>query len=70
VRALDPILAATMPSFLTSLRFERFTFGRIPARIEGVKIYETEGEDLVEMDLDVIWKGDPVRLPNLAHGPP
>jgi len=31
VRALDPILQATRPSFLTTLRFERFSFGSIPA---------------------------------------
>lgn len=37
VAALDPILQATRPSFLTTLSFERFSFGEIPARIEGVK---------------------------------
>ena len=35
VKALDPILQATRPSFLTTLSFERFSFGGIPARIEG-----------------------------------
>jgi len=59
VAALDPILDATRPAFLTSLRFERFSFGSIPARIEGVKVYDVEGEDAVEVDLEVFWKGNP-----------
>ena len=59
VAALAPILEATRPTFLTSLRFERFSFGSIPARIEGVKVYDVDGEDAVEIDLEVFWKGDP-----------
>lgn len=59
VNALDPILQATMPNFLTSLRFERFSFGRLPAKIEGVKVYESTDEGAVEIDLQVFWAGDP-----------
>jgi len=59
VAALDPILQATRPSFLTTLSFERFSFGDIPARIEGVKVYETTGDGSVEIDLQVFWAGDP-----------
>jgi|AntAceMinimDraft_1070359.scaffolds.fasta_scaffold30009_1 hypothetical protein len=59
VAALDPILQATRPSFLTTLSFERFSFGRIPARFEGVKVYETTGDGSVEIDLQVFWAGDP-----------
>jgi hypothetical protein len=59
VAALAPVLEATRPAFLTSLRFERFSFGSIPARVEGVKVYDVEGEDAVEIDLEVFWKGDP-----------
>ena len=58
VGALDPILQATRPNFLTTLRFERFSFGSVPARIEGVKVYENTG-DAVEIDLQVFWAGDP-----------
>ena len=57
--ALDPILAATRPSFLTALRFERFSFGSVPAKIEGVKVYETKDDGAVEIDLSVFWRGDP-----------
>ena len=59
VAALAPILEVTRPTFLTSLKFERFSFGSIPARIEGVKVYDVDGEDAVEIDLEVFWKGDP-----------
>ena len=57
--ALDPILAATRPSFLTALRFETFSFGSVPAKIEGVKVYDTADDGAVEMDLSVFWRGDP-----------
>ena len=60
VASLDPILRATRPSFLTTLSFERFSFGKIPARIEGVKVYESPpGDGSVEIDLNVFWAGDP-----------
>lgn len=59
VAALDPILKATRPSFLTTLSFERFSFGNIPAQFEGVKVYETTGDGSVEIDLRVFWAGDP-----------
>lgn len=59
VTALDPILQATRPNFLTSLRFERFSFGSVPAKIEAVKVYESTGEGAVEIDLQVFWEGDP-----------
>jgi len=58
VGALDPILQATRPNFLTTLQFERFSFGSVPARIEAVKVYESTG-DAVEIDLQVFWAGDP-----------
>jgi len=59
VSALDPILGATRPNFLTSLQFERFSFGSVPAIIESVKVYESTGEGAVEIDLQVSWAGDP-----------
>jgi hypothetical protein len=58
-KTLDPILQSTRPTFLTTLQFERFSFGSVPAKIEGVKVYETEGEGALEIDLDVFWAGDP-----------
>lgn len=59
VKALDPILTATRPSFLTALRFETWSFGSVPAKIEGVKVYETVNDGAVEIDLTVFWAGDP-----------
>ena len=59
VKTLDPILTATRPSFLTALRFETFSFGSVPAKIEGVKVYETVNDGAVEIDLSVFWRGDP-----------
>ena len=58
VNSLDPILRATRPSFLTTLSFERFSFGKIPARIEGVtQVYESPpGDGSVEIDLNVFWR--------------
>ncbi len=58
-RALDPILQATRPTFLTSLRFERFSFGSVPATIQGVKVYDTQDQGAVEIDLEIFWAGDP-----------
>jgi hypothetical protein len=58
-RALDPILKATRPTFLTSLRFERFSFGSVPAIIQGVKVYDTQDRGAVEIDLEIFWAGDP-----------
>jgi Ca2+-dependent lipid-binding protein len=59
VAALDPVLRATRPSFLTALRFEKFSFGSVPAKIEGVKVFDTVNDGAVEIDLSVFWKGDP-----------
>lgn len=59
VNALDPILQSTRPSFLTSIQFEKFSFGSVPARIEGVKVYDTSSEEALEIDLQVFWAGDP-----------
>jgi len=59
VNALDPILQSTRPSFLTSIEFEKFSFGSVPARIEGVKVYETASAEALEIDLQVFWAGDP-----------
>lgn len=58
-RALDPILQATRPTVLTSLRFERFSFGSVPAIIQGVKVYDTQDRGAVEIDLEIFWAGDP-----------
>lgn len=58
-KSLDPILQSTRPAFLTTLQFERFSFGSVPAKIEGVKVYETEDEGALEIDLQVSWAGDP-----------
>ncbi len=59
VNALDRILKSTRPSFLTSIQFERFSFGSVPATIQGVKVYDSEAEGALEIDLQVSWVGDP-----------
>jgi len=59
VNALDPILQKTRPSFLTSIQFERFSFGSVPAVIEAVKVYDSASEGALEIDLQVFWAGDP-----------
>ena len=43
----------------SSIRFDRFTFGNIPATIEGVKVYDTGNEGSVEADIFVVWAGNP-----------
>jgi hypothetical protein len=57
--ALDPILQTTRPTFLTSLRFESFSFGSVPATIEGVKVYDTQDQGAIEIDVEIFWAGDP-----------
>jgi len=59
VNALDKILKSTRPSFLTSIQFERFSFGSVPATVQGVKVYDSEAEGALEIDLQVSWVGDP-----------
>ena len=59
VNALDPILQNTRPSFLTSIEFEKFSFGSVPALVEGVKVYESGEEGALEIDLHIFWAGDP-----------
>lgn len=58
-KSLDPILQSTRPTFLTTLQFERFSFGSVPAKIKAVKVYETEDEGALEIDIKVFWAGDP-----------
>ena len=38
---VDPILEEYRPPVLSSIRFDKFSFGDVPASIEGVKVYDT-----------------------------
>ncbi|KAK3271178.1 hypothetical protein CYMTET_20453 [Cymbomonas tetramitiformis] len=59
ILSVDPILQDYCPPFLTSIRFDKFTFGSVPATVEGVKVYDTGDEGKVEADIFVVWAGDP-----------
>jgi hypothetical protein len=64
---VDPILEEYRPPVFSSIKFDKFTFGNIPATVEGVKVYDTGNEGSVEADIFVVWAGNPnvVRCPIL-----
>lgn len=42
------------PAVLSSIKFDKFTFGDVPATVEGVKVYDTGNEGSVEADIFVV----------------
>lgn len=56
---VDPILEEYRPPVFSSIKFDKFTFGNIPATVEGVKVYDTGNEGSVEADIFVVWAGNP-----------
>ncbi|KAK9760619.1 Tricalbin-2, partial [Basidiobolus ranarum] len=49
----DGILAASTPGFLDSLRLSEFTLGTKAPRVESVKTFTNDDEEVVEMEWDV-----------------
>ena len=52
INSVDQVLSTSTPAFLDSLRMKFFTLGTKPPRLEHVKTYPKEDDDLVLMD----WK--------------
>ncbi|PPJ58204.1 hypothetical protein CBER1_02571 [Cercospora berteroae] len=52
VASVDQVLSTSTPAFLDSMRMKFFTLGTKPPRLEHVKTYPREEEDVVIMD----WK--------------
>lgn len=51
--SIEPILLASTPTFLDSLRMPTFTLGAKAPRIQSVKPYPRTEEDTVQMDMDI-----------------
>lgn len=43
---------------LWGFKFQEIDFGRIPPRINGIKVYKTSSDDEIVMDIDVGYRGD------------
>jgi Ca2+-dependent lipid-binding protein len=52
IASVDQVLATTTPTFLESMRIAEFSLGNKPPRMEHVKSYPKEEDDIVLMD----WK--------------
>jgi Ca2+-dependent lipid-binding protein len=52
INSVDQVLSTSTPAFLDSLRLKTFTLGSKPPRLEHVKTYTKEADDIVLMD----WK--------------
>jgi len=52
IQSVDQVLSTSTPAFLDSMRMADFTLGTKPPRMEHVKTYPKEADDIVQMD----WK--------------
>jgi hypothetical protein len=52
----EPIFAATLPSPLNTLVFEKVDLGIIPIQFSNVGVTKTENEG-IKLDLDLDWDG-------------
>lgn len=53
---VEPILASTLPSPLSNLRFTKIEFGQVPFKVSRVDTHKTPSGD-IKLDMDVIWEG-------------
>eukprot|EP00258_Populus_trichocarpa_P024702 XP_024440721.1 synaptotagmin-5 isoform X1 [Populus trichocarpa] len=56
--SVEPLLEDYRPPGITSLKFNKFSLGTVPPKIEGIRVQSLkQGE--VTMDIDLRWCGDP-----------
>lgn len=54
--SVEPLLASTLPSPLSNLRFVKFDLGHVPMKFSNVNVTKTS-ETSIKLDLDVDWEG-------------
>ncbi|RWS11102.1 extended synaptotagmin-1-like protein [Dinothrombium tinctorium] len=56
---IEPSVAASLPDYLKSFRFEKVDLGTIPVRIGGIKCYDTNtSRKEIILDLEIIYAGN------------
>ena len=58
-KQVEPLLKESKPAFIKSIFFQKLTFGDAPFRVEGVRVYDDNPEN-VKIDIDFRWAGDMV----------
>ncbi|KAK9815210.1 hypothetical protein WJX72_000038 [[Myrmecia] bisecta] len=56
---LDPMLKASKPGWIASIKLHKFDLGRKAPQINGIKVYAAgDVQDSIVMDMDFTWAGD------------
>ncbi|XP_024450430.1 calcium-dependent lipid-binding protein isoform X2 [Populus trichocarpa] len=56
--SVEPLLEDYRPPGITSLKFNKFSLGTVPPKIEGIRVQSLK-QGQVTMDIDLRWCGDP-----------
>ncbi|CAI0385546.1 unnamed protein product [Linum tenue] len=56
--SVEPLLEEYRPPGITSLKFNKFSLGTVPPKIEGIRVQSLK-KGQVTMDIDFRWCGDP-----------
>ncbi|CAN1236643.1 Calcium-dependent lipid-binding protein [Linum grandiflorum] len=56
--SVEPLLEEYRPPGITSLKFNKFSMGTVPPKIEGIRVQSLKKGQVI-MDIDFRWCGDP-----------
>ncbi|EEF50419.1 calcium lipid binding protein, putative [Ricinus communis] len=56
--SVEPLLEDYRPPGITSLKFNKFSLGTVPPKIEGIRVQSLKKGQII-MDIDFRWGGDP-----------
>ncbi|KAJ7962255.1 synaptotagmin-5-like [Quillaja saponaria] len=56
--SVEPLLEEYRPPGITSLKFNKFSLGNVPPKIEGIRVQSLK-KGQITMDIDFRWGGDP-----------
>ncbi|KAB5569118.1 hypothetical protein DKX38_002911 [Salix brachista] len=56
--SVEPLLEDYRPAGITSLKFNKFSLGTVPPKIEGIRVQSLK-QGQITMDIDLRWCGDP-----------
>ncbi|KAF2315372.1 hypothetical protein GH714_038963 [Hevea brasiliensis] len=56
--SVEPLLEDYRPPGITSLKFNKFSLGTVPPKIEGIRVQSLK-KGQITMDIDFRWGGDP-----------
>uniref|UniRef100_A0A2P2MUP3 Uncharacterized protein MANES_05G043200 n=1 Tax=Rhizophora mucronata TaxID=61149 RepID=A0A2P2MUP3_RHIMU len=56
--SVEPLLEDYRPPGITSLKFNKFSLGTVPPKIEGIRVQSLKKGQII-MDIDFRWCGDP-----------